>query len=283
MTKKLKVAFQGELGAYSHLACLKIFSNVDIKACRTFTEVFNLASENSEYRIVIPITNSSTGSVADMNYLIPQFKLQIHAEYFEKVSHNLLGIMGSEMKDIKTVRSHAQALGQCSKFITKNNLISIASSDTAGSAKFISEKKDKNQSAIASELAAKIYNLKIIKPNIEDESGNVTRFLIMGKNSEHPEYDDKKKYITSCIFKLKSIPAALYKALGGFATNSVNLCKLESFAVKNSFDQVQFYIEIEGHIESNKVQKALEELGFHTSQLDILGVYLASSFRFKKK
>jgi len=283
MTKKLKVAFQGELGAYSHLACLKIFPNADIKACRTFTEVFNLASKNSEYRIVVPITNSSTGSVADMNYLIPQYKLQIHAEYFEKVSHNLLGVMGSEMKDIKTVRSHAQALGQCSKFLTKNNLISIVASDTAGSAKFISETKDKSQSAIASELAAKIYNLKIIKPNIEDESGNVTRFLIMDKNFEHPEYDDKKKYITSCIFKLKSIPAALYKALGGFATNSVNLCKLESFAVKNSFDQVQFYIEIEGHIESKNVQKALEELGFHTSQLDILGVYLSSSFRFKKK
>jgi len=283
MIKKTKVAFQGELGAYSHLACLKIFANADLKACRTFIEAFNLANNNSEYKIVIPISNSTTGSVADMNYLIPQFKLQIHAEHFEKVSHNLLGIKGSEIKDIKTVRSHTQALGQCSKIISKNNLVAIVSSDTAASAKFISEKKDKSQSAIASELAAKIYNLKIIKSNIEDESGNVTRFLIMGKESNHPEYIDGKKYITSCIFKLKSVPAALYKALGGFATNSVNLCKLESFAVKNSFNQMQFYIEIEGHIETNKVQKALEELGFHTSQLDILGVYIASSFRLKNK
>ena len=145
------------------------------------------------------------------------------------------------------------------------------------------KKKDKTEAAIASELAAKIYNLDIIKSNIEDESGNVTRFLIMGKDSEHPTYVKNKKYITSCIFKLKSIPAALYKALGGFATNSVNLCKLESFAVKNTFDQVQFYIEIESHIEDSSLQKALEELGFHTQQLDILGVYEAAQFRFKNK
>ena len=187
------------------------------------------------------------------------------------------------MKNIKTVRSHSQALAQCSKIILENNLKAIVSADTAGSAKFISDKQDKNESAIASELAAKIYNLKILKHNIEDEAGNVTRFLIMGNDIKHPEYLKNKKYITSCIFKLKSIPAALYKALGGFATNSVNLCKLESFAVKNTFDQVQFYIEIESHIEDPSLQKALEELGFHTQQLDILGVYEADQFRFKSK
>ena len=279
--KKIKVAYQGEKGAYSHLACLNIFPDADAQACKTFDQVFKLAKENSEYKIVIPITNSSTGSIADMHYLLPKYKLQIHAEHFQKVSHNLLGIKGSKITDIKIVRSHSQALSQCSKIISKNNLKAIVSADTAGSAKFVSEKKDKNESAIASELAAKIYNLDILESNIEDETGNVTRFLIMGKNSEHPDYLKNKRYITSCIFKLKSIPAALYKALGGFATNSVNLCKLESFAVKNTFDQVQFYIEIESHIEDPSLQKALEELGFHTQQLDILGVYEAARFRFR--
>jgi prephenate dehydratase len=174
-------------------------------------------------------------------------------------------------------------LSQAQRFISDNKLTPIISADTAGSAKFISEKKDKSESAIASGLAAKIYNLEILKSNVEDEAGNVTRFLVMGKDTKHPEYLKNKKYITSCIFKLKSIPAALYKALGGFATNSVNLCKLESFAVKNTFDQVQFYIEIESHIEDSSLQKALEELGFHTQQLDILGVYEAAQFRFKNK
>jgi len=278
MKEKIKVAFQGEKGAYSHLACLEVFPNVEAVACSTFEEAFQLAKDNSEYKIVIPIENSLAGRVADIHYLIPKYKLQIHAEHFQKVSHNLLGIKGSKLKDIKAVRSHSQAIGQCQKLITDNNLKSIISADTAGSAKFIFEKNNKSEAAIASALAAKIYNLEILKSNIEDEAGNVTRFFIMGKESKHPEFRDKK-YITSCIFKLKSIPAALYKALGGFATNGVNLCKLESFAVKNTFDQVNFYIDIEGHIEDPSLQKALEELGFHTQRLDILGVYEAHKFR----
>ena len=282
MTKKIKVAFQGEKGAYSHLACTEVFPNAEILGCSTFEEAFQLAKDNSEYKIIIPIENSLAGRVADIHYLIPKYKLQIHAEHFQKVSHNLLGIKGSKIKDIKTVRSHSQALGQCRKIIANNNLRAIVSADTAGSAKFISEKKDKSESAIASGLAAKIYNLEILKSNIEDEPGNVTRFLIMGKDLNHPEQKDKK-YITSCIFKLKSIPAALYKALGGFATNGVNLCKLESFSVKNTFDQVNFYIDIEGHIENLSIQKALEELGFHTQKLDILGVYEAHPFRLENK
>ena len=279
MVEKIKVAFQGEKGAYSHLASLEIFPNSEVKACSTFEETFRLANKNSEYTIVIPIENSLVGRVADIHYLIPKYKLQIHAEHFQKVNHHLLALKDSNMKDIKTVRSHSQAIGQCQKMISASNLESIIAADTAGSAKFISTKKDKSESAIASELAAKIYDLKILKSNIEDEPGNVTRFLVMSKESRHPEFKDKK-YITSCIFKLKSIPAALYKALGGFATNGVNLCKLESFAVKNTFDQVNFYIDIEGHIENPSLQKALEELGFHTQKLDILGVYEAHRFRF---
>ena len=281
MEKKIKVAFQGEKGAYSHLASLEVFPNSLIKACPTFEEVFQLAKTDPEYRIVIPIENSLAGRVADIHYLIPKYKLQIYAEHFQKVTHNLLAIKGAKIKDIKTVRSHAQAIGQCQKIIIENKLTSIISADTAGSAKLISTKNDKTESAIASDLAAKIYDLEILKSNIEDEVGNVTRFLIMGKDSKHPELKGKK-YITSCIFKLKSTPAALYKALGGFATNGVNLCKLESFTVKNTFDQVNFYIDIEGHIEDLSLQKALEELGFHTQKLDILGVYEAHSYRSKK-
>ena len=282
MKEKIKVAFQGEKGAYSHLACQEIFPNVDAVACPTFEQAFQLAKDNSEYKIVIPIENSLAGRVADIHYLIPKYKLQIHAEHFQKVTHYLLGIKGSKMKDIKTVRSHSQAIGQCNKIILDNKLKPIISADTAGSAKFVAEKKDKSESAIASKLAAKIYDLEIIKSSVEDESGNVTRFFVMGRDPKHPEFKDKK-YITSCIFKLKSIPAALYKALGGFATNGVNLCKLESFSVKNTFDQVNFYIDIEGHIEDSSLKKALEELGFHTQKLDVLGVYEAHQFRTKNK
>tara|TARA_B100000446_G_scaffold64982_1_gene61516 strand:+ start:128 stop:976 length:849 start_codon:yes stop_codon:yes gene_type:complete len=282
MKEKIKVAFQGEKGAYSHLACQEIFPNVDAAACPTFEEAFQLAKDNSEYKIVIPIENSLAGRVADIHYLIPKYKLQIHAEHFQRVTHYLLGIKGSKMKDIKTVRSHSQAIGQCSKIILDNKLKPIISADTAGSAKFVAEKKDKSESAIASKLSAKIYDLEIIKPSVEDESGNVTRFFVMGNDPKHPKFKDKK-YITSCIFKLKSIPAALYKALGGFATNGVNLCKLESFSVKNTFDQVNFYIDIEGHIEDPSLRKALEELGFHTQKLDVLGVYEAHQFRIKNK
>ena len=282
MTKKMKIAFQGEKGAYSHLASLEIFPNSEIQTCSTFEEAFQLASDNANYKIVIPIENSLAGRVADIHYLIPKYKLQIHAEHFQKVRHNMLGIKGAKIKDIKTVRSHSQAIGQCRKLISEYNLKPIISADTAGSAKFISEKGDKSESAIASALAAKIYNLEILKSNVEDETGNVTRFFIMGKELIHPEKKEKK-YITSCIFKLKSIPAALYKALGGFATNGVNLCKLESFSVQNTFDQVNFYIDIEGHIEDSAIQKALEELGFHTQKLDVLGVYEAHRFRFKNK
>ena len=282
MNKKIKVAFQGEKGAYSHLVCLEVFPNLDAIPCSTFEEAFQLAQDNPEYRIIIPIENSLAGRVADIHYLIPKYKLQIQAEHFLKVTHNLLGVKGAEIKDIKTIRSHSQAIGQCKKMIFKNKFKPIIAADTAGSAKYIAARKDKSESAIASDLAAKIYGLDILKTNVEDESGNVTRFFIMGSKIQHPEIKGKK-YITSCIFKLKSLPAALYKALGGFATNGVNLCKLESFSVKNTFDQVNFYIDIEGHIEDPSLQKALEELGFHTEKLDVLGVYEANSFRLTNK
>ena len=278
---KLKIAIQGELGAYSHIAANNLFSGTEIKTCTTFEETFKQAYEDENCKIIIPIENSLAGRVADIHYLLPKYKLQIHGEYFLSVEHNLLCKPDASMKDIKFVRSHAQAIGQCQKIITKNNFQSIISADTAGSAKDLSEGNDKSIAAIASELSAKIYKLKIIQKNIEDEKGNVTRFLIMGKNPLQPEFNKKKKFITSCIFRLKSEPSALYKCLGGFATNQINLTKLESFSVKNTFDQANFYLDLEAHLDQPSVKKAMEELGFHTVTLDILGVYEASTFRHK--
>ena len=277
--KKNKVAFQGELGAYSHIAINELFKDAEIRTCSTFEETFKVAFENEDYKIVIPLENSLAGRVADIHYLLPKYKLQIHAEHFQKVEHNLLAKENSKIEDIKYVRSHAQAIGQCQKIIMDNKYKTIVSADTAGSAKELADGKDNSIAAIASKLSAQIYNLKILKENIEDEKGNVTRFLIMGKNVQQPEFQKGKKYITTCIFRLKSEPAALYKSLGGFATNQVNMTKLESFSVKNTFAQTNFYLDFEGHIEEKPVQNAMEELGFHTESLDILGVYEASSFR----
>ena len=277
----MKIGIQGELGAYSHIAVENLYKNADIKTCATFEDTFKLAYNDQSYKIVIPIENSLAGRVADIHYLLPKYKLQIHGEYFLPVEHNLLGKQDALIQDIKYVRSHAQAISQCQKIINEKNFKSIISVDTAGSAKDLAKGKDKSIAAIASELSAKMYNLKILKKNIEDDKGNVTRFLIMGKNIEQPEYDKNKKYLTSCIFRVKSEPSALYKCLGGFATNQVNLTKLESFSVKNTFEQANFYLDIEGHLEEPKVKKALEELGFHTETLDILGVYESSAFRQK--
>ena len=278
---KIKVAIQGELGAYSHIAAERLYKNADIKTCSTFEETFKQAYNDASYKIVIPIENSLAGRVADIHYLLPKYKLQIHGEYFLPVEHNLLGKPDANIEDIKFVRSHAQAISQCQNIITKRKFKSIISIDTAGSAKDLAEGKDNSIAAIASDLSAKMYNLKVLQKNIEDEKGNITRFLIMGKNIEQPEYTSNKKFITSCIFRVKSEPSALYKCLGGFATNQVNLTKLESFSVKNTFDQANFYLDLEGHLEQTGVKKALEELGFHTETLDILGVYESSIFRQK--
>jgi prephenate dehydratase len=278
---KIKVAIQGELGAYSHIAVERLYKDAVIKTCSTFEETFKQAYNDPSYKIVIPIENSLAGRVADIHYLLPKYKLQIHGEYFLPVEHNLLGKPGTNIEDIKYVRSHAQAISQCQNIISNQKFKPIISVDTAGSAKDLAEGKDKSIAAIASNLSAQMYNLKILKKNIEDEKGNVTRFLIMGKNIEQPEYTSDKKFITSCIFRVKSEPSALYKSLGGFATNQINLTKLESFSVKNTFDQANFYLDLEGHLEQTGVKKALEELSFHTETLDILGVYESSPFRQK--
>tara|TARA_Y100000591_G_scaffold56906_1_gene45410 strand:- start:6577 stop:7413 length:837 start_codon:yes stop_codon:yes gene_type:complete len=276
-----KIYFQGTYGAYSHLASLSIDPKAEIKPCKTFDECFLKASNEENSKIVIPESNRITGNIG-IEYLIFKYRLNIYSEFFQKIEHNLLGQPDAKISDIRDVFSHAQALSQCSKFIKKNNLNEHVRADTAGSAEMISRNKKKNESAIASSLSAKTYGLKVLKKNIENESGNLTRFLVMGKKILQPELG-KKKYITSFLFKLKSKPAALYQSLGGFAINGVNLTKLQSYPEKNSFDSYFFLCDLDGHIEEKKVQKSLEELGLHCQDFHVLGVYEADSVREKKK
>ena len=274
-----KIYFQGSFGAYSHLAALSMDPKAEIIPCKTFDECFLKASKDPHSKIIIPESTRITGNIG-IEYLIFEYRLNIYSEYFQKIEHNLLGIPGTKISDLKDVYSHGQALSQCSNFIKSNNLIEHVRADTAGSAQMISKLKDKTKSAIASSLSAKTYNLEIIKKNIENEKGNLTRFLVMGKHVSQPDFLNKK-YITSFLFKLKSKPAALYQSLGGFAINGVNLTKLQSYPEKNSFDSFFFLCDLDGHIEDPKVQKSLEELGLHCQDFHVLGVFEADKEREK--
>ena len=275
-----KIYFQGTFGAYSHLAAVSIAPNAEILPCNTFDDCFNKASDEPDCKIIIPESNRITGNIG-IEYLIFKHRLNIYQEHFQKIEHNLLGQPGAKLSDIKEVYSHAQGLSQCSNFIKENNIAEHISADTAGSAEMISKTKDKKQAAIASSLSAEIYNLDVIKKNIENESGNLTRFLVMGKNISQPAFGNKK-YITSFLFKLKNKPASLYQSLGGFAINGVDLTKLQSYPEKNSFDSYFFLCDLDGHIEDSKVQKSLEELGLHCEDFHVLGVFEADSLRQKK-
>jgi len=275
-----KIYFQGTFGAYSHLAALSVDPNAEIIPCKTFDECFNKASSEPENKIIIPESNRITGNIG-IEYLIFKHRLNIYMEHFQKIEHNLLGQPGSKLKDIREVYSHAQGLSQCSKFIKENNLTEHIRADTAGSAEMISKTKNIKQAAIASSLSAEIYGLEVIKKNIENENGNLTRFLVMGKNISQPDFKDKN-YITSFLFKLKSKPAALYQSLGGFAINGVNLTKLQSYPEKNTFDSYFFLCDLDGHIEDKKVQKSLEELGLHCEDFHVLGVFEADKLRENK-
>ena len=274
-----KIYFQGTFGAYSHLAALSIDPKAEIFPCKTFDECFLKASKDTNSKIIIPESNRITGNIG-IEYLIFEYRLNIYSEYFQKIEHNLLGLPGTKITDVKDVYSHGQALSQCSKFIKSHNLVEHVRADTAGSAEMVSAQKDKSKAAIASSLSAKTYKLEIIKKNIENEKGNLTRFLVMGKNISQPDFKDKK-YITSFLFKLKSKPAALYQSLGGFAINGVNLTKLQSYPEKNSFDSFFFLCDLDGHIEDPKVQKSLEELGLHCEDFHVLGVFEADKQREK--
>ena len=275
-----KIYFQGTFGAYSHLAASEIDPKAEIIPCKTFDECFLKASSDKSSRMIVPESNRITGNIG-IEYLIFKYRLNIYSEHFQKIEHNLLGQPESELSDIKDVFSHTQGLSQCSNFIKKNNFVEHIRADTAGSAEAISKNKIKSEAAIASSLSAKIYNLKILAPNIENESGNTTRFLMMGKEVFQPNFE-KKKYITSFLFKLKSKPAALYQSLGGFAINGVNLTKLQSYPEQNSFETYFFLCDLDGHIEDPKVQKSLEELGLHCQDFHVLGVFEADKFRQNK-
>ena len=274
-----KFYFQGTYGAYSHLAALSIDSSAKIIPCKTFDECFLKASKDPDSKIIIPESNRITGNIG-IEYLIFKYRLNIYSEYFQKIEHNLLSLKGVKISEIKDVYSHGQALSQCSKFIKSHKLTEHVRADTAGSAEMVSNNQDRTKAAIASSLSAKTYNLEILRKNIENDNGNLTRFLVMGKNVSQPEYE-KKKYITSFLFKLKSKPAALYQSLGGFAINGVNLTKLQSYPEKNSFDSFFFLCELDGHIEDIKVQKSLEELGLHCQDFHVLGVFEADKIREK--
>ena len=274
-----KIYFQGTFGAYSHLAALSIDPKADILPCKTFDECFLKASKDSTSKIIIPESNRITGNIG-IEYLLFEYRLNIYSEHFQKIEHNLLALPGTKISEIKDIYSHSQALSQCSSFIKTHNLIEHVRADTAGSAEMISKNKNKSKAAIASTLSAKTYNLEIIKKNIENEKGNLTRFLVMGKNISQPNFSNKK-YITSFLFKLKSKPAALYQSLGGFAINGINLTKLQSYPEKNTFDSFFFLCDLDGHIEEPQVQKSLEELGLHCQDFHVLGVFEADKLREK--
>ena len=276
---KKKIAIQGELGSYSHLAATNLYEDIEVITCRTFDDALKYVQTNEDSISVIPIENSIAGRVADVHYLLPKYKLNIIGEYFHEVNHCLLATRENKLTNIKFVKSHSHAIGQCQNKINEYNLTPIIEADTAGSAKKLDQDQNIDTAVIASELAAKIYNLDILEKNLEDVKGNTTRFLIMSSENVEVSYEETKSYVTTCIFKLKSIPAALYNSLGGFAQNDINLTKLESFSVNNTFDQALFYLDIEGHIRNKKIQNALEVLKQNTESLDILGVYLASEYR----
>ena len=275
----MKIAYQGIEGSYSEGCAKEIYPDCKTIPCKTFDEVFTKANQDEEVRAIIPESNKTTGNIG-LEYLIFKYRLNIYEEKFYPIRHHLLGLPGTKIQDIKNVYSHAQGLSQCSNFIKKNNFVENVRADTAGSAKYISENKIKNEAAIASKQSAKIYNLDILASNIEDEKGNVTRFLLMGKPILQPELKNKK-YITSFLFKLKDKPAALYSALSGFAIQGVNLTKLQSYPEKNSFSSYFFLCDLDGHIEEPKVQKSLEELGLHCEDFHVLGVFTSDEFREK--
>ena len=275
---KLHIAYQGVAGAYSHIAAKTLFPNAEYIPCFSFAEAFALVQQEKADLAVIPVENSNAGRVADVHFLLPQTGLSISGEFFLKVEHQLLGLPGSRLEDIKQAFSHPQALAQCSKFLSSHGITPVAESDTAISCEKIKSLQDKSCAAIASNLAAETYGLEILSSNIENASNNTTRFLIMSPHSQIPE-DDGGDFITSFIFRAKNIPAALYKALGGFATNGINITKLESYLLEGKFVSAQFYVEIESHPSRIAFKNAFAELEFFSTHVHMLGTYPAHPYR----
>ncbi|MTI17882.1 prephenate dehydratase [Rhodobacteraceae bacterium RKSG542] len=280
MSEQRKIVFQGEVGANSHMACNSVYPDYQAIPCPTFEDCFHALESGDADLAMIPIENSVAGRVADIHYLLPRSSLHIIGEYFMPIRFQLMGLKGSKLEDLTHVQSHIMGLGQCRKIIRENGIQAVIGADTAGSARQIAEKGDPKWGALAPELAADIYGLDILARNVEDEAHNTTRFIILSR-------DDKKTVrtgqptITTFIFRVRNVSAALYKSLGGFATNGVNMTKLESYQLEGQFFASMFYADIEGHPEDPNVALAMEELAFFSAELKILGVYNASPFRHK--
>jgi prephenate dehydratase len=273
-----RIAYQGEPGANSHQVCLQHYPDWDAVACASFEDVFAAVENGEADRALIPIDNSIAGRVADIHHFLPASNLHIIAEHFLRIRFNLLGIRGSTLDGIRTVHSHVHALGQCRKLIREHGLTPVIAGDTAGAAREIAEAGDPTQAAISPPLAAEIYGLDVLAEDVEDEEHNTTRFVVLSRDFE-PAEQGSGPVVTSFIFNVRNLPAALYKALGGFATNSVNMTKLESYMVGGHFAATQFLAEVDGHPDDPGLKNALEELAFFTTDIKILGVYPASTFR----
>ena len=273
-----KIAFQGEPGANSHLAARDAYPRMEALACPTFEDALAAAKTGAAKLAMIPIENSVAGRVADIHHLLPHSGLHIVAEHFERVRHQLLTLPGVKLSELKTVHSHDMALGQCRKAIRALKLKPVTEADTAGAARHLRESGDRTAAVIASKLAAEIYGLKVARADIEDAEHNTTRFIILAPEPiEPPPYEGP--VITSFLFQVRNVPAALYKALGGFATNGVNMTKLESYQIGGQFFATQFYADVEGHPDDRGLAFALEELAFFSKELKVLGVYPAHAFR----
>jgi prephenate dehydratase len=272
------IAFQGAPGAYSDLACRAVHPEMETLPCHTFEDTFAAVLGGEAKLAMIPIDNSVAGRVADIHHLLPDSNLHIIGEHFQRVDHHLLALPGTKIEDLTHVHSHVHALPQCRKIINELGLEPVVYADTAAGAEMIAKQGERRHAAIASELAGKIYGLESLRANIEDAEHNTTRFLIMTKESDFPAQNNSN-WVTSFVFKVRNVPAALFKAMGGFATNGVNMTKLESYMVDGNFYAAQFYAEIEGHVDGKDVSLAMEELGFFTSWVKILGVFPAHPFR----
>ena len=275
------ISFQGELGCYSHQASLNIFPDAKVMPCDTFDEAVLSVKNKSSDCTILPVENSTYGRVAAIHELLRETGLNIIEEYFLRVRINLFGVKNSTLKDIEKAFSHSVLLGQCKSFLINNKIEACNYSDTAGAAKFVSEQNKKKFGALASSLAGKIYGLKKLSSDVEDMKNNTTRFLILSEKSD--KNISHTNCITTVIFQVRNIPSSLYKALGGFATNSVNIVKLESYMVGASFTATQFYADIEGHPEQTSVKNALDELKYFTSSYKIIGVYKRHDFREEKR
>ena len=273
-----KIAYQGEPGANSHIACIEAYPGHEPLACGTFEDAFQAVKDGEAALAMIPIDNSVAGRVADIHHLMPRSNLYITGEHFLRVHHQLMTVPGADHGGIRTVHSHVHALGQCRKVIHEMKLKPVVAADTAGAARELSELGDPARAVIATSLAAEIYGLEIIRNDIEDEEHNTTRFLVLSAEPEDAEPEDRP-VITTFLFRVRNVPAALYKAMGGFATNGVNMTKLESYQLEGQFSATQFYADIEGHPADRPVRLALEELAFFTNSLRILGIYRASPYR----